>query len=55
MMILAVTVAHLGSVASKRVTTDASKYRRAAVGYSLAALLVVLAIPWWRPLLPGLG
>lgn len=55
MMILAVILVHVGTVVSKRASSDVSKHRREAILYSLATLVVILAIPWWRPLLPGLG
>lgn len=55
MMILAVILVHVGTALSKRAASDVSKHRRAAIWYSLATLVVILAIPWWRPLLPGLG
>ena len=55
MMILAVILVHVGTMLTKRGTSDVSKHRRAAIWYSLASFLVILAIPWWRPLLPGFG
>ena len=55
MMILAVILVHVGTMLTKRGTSDVSKHRRAAIWYSLASILVILAVPWWRPLLPGFG
>ena len=55
MMILAAILVHVGTFLSKRATSDVSKHRRAAIWFSLAVLVVIAAIPWWRPLLPGLG
>jgi Na+-driven multidrug efflux pump len=55
LMILAVILVHVGTVVSKRATSDESKHRRAAIWYSLTVLAIILAIPWWRPLLPGIG
>jgi hypothetical protein len=55
MMILALILVHVGTILSKRASTDVSKHRRSAIWFSLAILVVVFAIPWWRPLLPGLG
>ena len=55
MMILAVIIVHVGTIFSKRAISDISKFRRAAIWYTVATLVVILAIPWWRPLLPGFG
>ena len=59
-MILAVVVAQVGYSVSKRASTDRKKFLWAAVGYGLAALLILGSIPWpgleyGRPLfrLPG--
>lgn len=53
-MVLAVIAAQLGYSLAKRADSDRAKFVRASVGYTVAALLVAYAIPWWRPLLPGL-
>jgi hypothetical protein len=55
LMVLAVLVAHMGSVFSRR-GADASRHRTAALLYSLSIVIVLLAIPWpfeavGRPLL----
>ena len=52
-MILAIVAAQLGYSLAKRAPDDRAKFVRASVGYTVAALLVAYAIPWWRPLLPG--
>ena len=46
MMILAVILVHVGTILTKKATSDVSKYRRAATWYSLAFLVVIMAIPW---------
>ena len=46
MMILAVILVHVGTILTKKATSDVSKYRRAAIWYSLASLVVIIAIPW---------
>lgn len=51
-MIVALIGVHLTSAFVKRADLDIRRHRRAAIGYSLSALLTALAIPWWRPLLP---
>ena len=54
-MILVVILVHVGSILSKRADSSIAKHRRAAIWYSLAVLVVIFSIPWWRPLFPGLG
>ncbi len=54
-MILAVILAHVGSALAKKATDLKAKFMRAAIFYGLALLLVLLGIPWGRPILPGLG
>lgn len=51
-MILAVVAAQAGFSLAKRAEGERARFVRAAVGYTLAALLVLSVIPWWRPLLP---
>ena len=47
-MVLAVALAHLGSVLSRRGPTDRVKFVRGALGYVLAFGLLLAGIPWWR-------
>jgi hypothetical protein len=54
-MILAVVFAHLGSALPRKAEASVSKYKRAAIAFTLALLLVLLGMPWMRPFLPGLG
>lgn len=53
-MIAAWLIVHLAAVFARRADSDLSRHKRAALGYSLAVGLVLVATPWWRPLLPGL-
>lgn len=53
-MILAVVFAHLGSAFSRRAGEPATKFRMAAIWYGLALIVILLGMPWMRPLLPGL-
>jgi hypothetical protein len=53
-MILAVVVVHVTSAMARRAEPDAARFRRSSLGYTLALLVVAVAIPWWRPLFPGL-
>jgi hypothetical protein len=50
-MVIALTLVHLGRARSRKAAELALKYRWALVCFTLAALLIVIAIPWWRPLL----
>ena len=54
-MVLAIVFAHVGNAITKKDIADASKFKRAALFYGLALLLILLGMPWVRPLLPGLG
>jgi hypothetical protein len=59
-MLLAVVVAQAGYSLAKRAATDRAKFLRAAVAYSIAAVLIVASIPWpfmkyGRPLFPSFG
>lgn len=51
LMIVAVALAHIGSVRIRRTPTAPAKHRQALIWYGLSLLVVLLAIPWWRPLL----
>ena len=54
-MILAVILAHVGSVLAKKAPDSKAKFMRTAIFFGLALLLVLAGIPWGRPILPGLG
>ena len=54
MMVLAVIFAHLGSAMAKKAKDAPSKHKQAAIWFSLTMLSILVAIPWWRPLFPGL-
>lgn len=53
MMLIAVILAHVGSVMARRATDAAKKHRNAAILYTISTVLILAAIPWWRPLLRG--
>ncbi len=52
-MVLALVFVHLGSALPKKVDVDQSKFKRAALWFGLALLIVLAGIPWGRPLFPG--
>ena len=54
MMVLAAVFAHVGSALAKKVKDAAKKHKQAAIWFSLTMLTILVAIPWWRPLFPGL-
>ncbi len=54
LMLVALVLVHVGSRIARRTTDERMRYRRAALMYTLATLAMIIAIPWWRPILPGL-
>ncbi|MCK5315018.1 MAG: hypothetical protein KAJ53_07835 [Anaerolineales bacterium] len=52
-MLLAVVFAHLGSILPKKVEDVVAKHRRAAIWFTLALLIILLGMPWMRPLFPS--
>jgi hypothetical protein len=46
MMLVGVVVAHVGRSISKKAPTSSGKFNRAAILYSLAVVIILLAIPW---------
>jgi hypothetical protein len=54
-MILGVVFVHLGTILSRRAEQPLIKHRRAALWFSLVVLTLLVGVPWWRPLFPGLG
>lgn len=52
LMVVAVILAHVGSVMVKKASNEA-KFRTAAIWYTLATVAILAGIPWWRPLVPG--
>lgn len=54
-MLVAVALAHVGGALSRRAPDDRGKHGRALLWFGLSTLAVLFAIPWWRPLFPGMG
>lgn len=52
-MLVAVVLAHVGSVAVRRTRDDHARHGRALLWFGLSAAAVLFSIPWWRPLFPG--
>jgi cbb3-type cytochrome oxidase subunit 1 len=53
MMLLAVVFAHLGSALPKRVDESQAKHCRAAIWFTLSFLVMLVGMPWMRPLFPA--
>jgi uncharacterized membrane protein len=49
--LIAVVLAHVGISRVKKATDALHKQRQALIWYGLSLALMLLAIPWWRPLL----
>lgn len=48
LMLTAIVVAQVGQSITRRAATDAARHRWSALSYSLALLLILLGIPWFR-------
>ncbi len=51
MMIIALVLVHIGRSKSKKATAPWKKHRVAAIIYSIALILILVAIPWDRALM----
>ena len=51
--LLAVIIAHIGSSRAKKAADDLGKHKAIAIFFSIVVLLLIILIPWSRPLLPG--
>lgn len=49
-MIVAVALGHVGRTLAKKATEAVAKHRISAILYGLAVVVILLAIPWSRPL-----
>jgi uncharacterized membrane protein len=45
-MLVAVVVAHIGSSRAKKAADDKSKFKQAAIFFTIAMILIFLGIPW---------
>ena len=52
-MVVAVSVAHVGRVLSKKAAEPREKYRAAAIWYTFSLLVILAMIPWDRPFFRG--
>lgn len=51
LMVTALILAHIGSARSRKVADDTAAYTTALKWYTPSFLLILVGIPWWRPLL----
>jgi uncharacterized membrane protein YidH (DUF202 family) len=54
LMLVSVALAHIGSARARRIEEDSRRHREAALWFTLSLVLIIIAIPWWRPLLRGI-
>lgn len=50
-MLAAVILVHVGSALSRRAANDLARHRAAAIWFTFAFLVMLISIPWRRPLL----
>lgn len=50
-MVIALIISHVGSARARKVRPAVKQFRWAVISFTLVAILVLSAIPWWRPLL----
>jgi hypothetical protein len=49
-MLIAVTLAHVGSFRCRRVEGDRAKHMQTVIWYGSTLVVILAGIPWWRPL-----
>jgi len=49
--LLAVVFVHIGTLGARRAADDRRRFVRSALWFTLTVLALLVAIPWWRPLL----
>jgi len=49
-MLIALAFMHTGAARVRRADNDAAKLRQQALWQTLAAISIVVSVPWWRPL-----
>jgi uncharacterized membrane protein len=50
-MFIALVLAHLGGMWTRKAKADPARYRGATIAFGISLLLILAGIPWWRPLL----
>lgn len=54
LMIVAVALAHVGSVLARKASTDRARFGRTALFFGLSLVAILSAIPWDRAFFPGM-
>lgn len=49
LMLIALVLVHIGRAKSKKAKTDQMKFKKAAIFFTIAMVLVLAGIPWTRP------
>ena len=49
MMLLSIVTVTIGGAIAKRAKTDQTKFKTIALWFSVALVLILLAVPWFRP------
>lgn len=49
-MLVAILLINFGSTYAKRAADDTGRFKRVAIIDTIATLIIILSIPWWRPL-----
>lgn len=52
LMLIAIIIAHIAAALGRGAASPRGKSAREAVGFSVAVIIILLAIPWGRPLFP---
>lgn len=50
-MLIALAIIHIGAARARKSNPSATQFRWAVISFTLATLLILIGIPWWRPLL----
>jgi hypothetical protein len=53
LMLAAAVFVHLGSAVAKKEISDQEKFKRSTIFFVLVVLMLLMGIPWFRPLLPS--
>ena len=49
-MLIAILLINFGSTYARRAADDTARFKRMAIIDTIATLIIILSIPWWRPL-----
>jgi hypothetical protein len=50
-MLVAVVLVHISSARARKVTDPIRQHRTLAIFFTVSVISIIIAIPWWRPLL----